>query len=414
MLTILQLIAILAIGYLSAHYLIGRLQTRYFFASGVEYILLGLLVGPQVTGVLTGKVVEQLMPAMSLALGSLGLIAGLQIRFRDLFEVKGDFWRVAFLELLSTILLVGGSFALIFWYLLSGGMTGADRVVAVATGALVLATTAVVSNESMARLVIDHYRGAFGRHGQLLIFASRFDAVIGVVIFGLIFCLFHTGETSGIRPLTRAEWVAVSLGFGVVLGVLFYLFLGGERNKERLLLALIGIVIFSSGTAYYLRLSPLFINLVLGVMLANTSRIRGELLEVLSAIEKPLYVVLLVFAGAAWQVELSERWMAVLGATALYLILRFAGKWLGGWLATRSAGDAEEGERRPIAGHIGRGMLAQGGLAVAMVINYEQVYHNRLSGIVVTCVLVSVLLNEILSPALTRGVLVSAGEIEAS
>lgn len=400
MLTILQLLAILAVGYLSAHFLIGRLQTRFFFTSGVEYILLGLLVGPQVTGVMTGDVVAQLGPGMSLALGSIGLIAGLQIRFRDLFEVTGEFWRVAFAEFFSTFILVGGAFGALFWYVAARNMTGAEKVVAVAAGACVLAATAAVSTETGAHVVSEKY-GRGGRNAQLLIFASRFDTVIGIILFGLIFCLFHTGETSGIRPLTRTEWVAVSIGFGVVLGVLFHLFIGGERNTEKLLLALIGIVIFSSGAAYYLRLSPLFINLMLGVMLANTSRARSELLEVLMSIEKPLYVLLLVFAGAAWQVSLSGgRWTTVAVCAALYLVLHVAAKWGGARLAV-----GESNHPQPISPRIGRGMLGQGGVAVAMAVNYQQVYHSELTGVVVTCVLISVLVNEFLSPALTRDVL---------
>lgn len=403
MLTILQLLAILAVGYLSAHYLIGRLQTRFFFTSGVEYILLGLLVGPQVTGVMTGEVVAQLGPAMSLALGSIGLIAGLQIRFRELFEIAGAFWRVAFAEFLTTLVLIGGVFGAIFWY--ARQMAGSTEIVPSVVGAAVLATTAAVSAETAARIVTDRFGGG-GLNAKLLIFASRFDTVVGVVLFGLIFCLFHTGETSGIRPLTRTEWVAVSLGFGVILGVLFHLFVGGERNREKLLLALVGIVIFSSGAAYYLHLSPLFINLVLGVMLANTSSARRELLEVLYSIEKPLYVVLLVFAGAAWQVRLSgEGWVVVAGCAALYLVLRTLAKWGGARLAVGGAEDSP-----PLSPRVGRGLLGQGGVAVAMAVNYEQVYHNNLTGLVVTCVLVSVLVNEFLSPSLTREVL--SGELE--
>lgn len=60
MLTILQLLAILVLGYLSAHYVIGRLQTRFFILTGVEYVVLGVLVGPYVTGVMTPEVVGQL------------------------------------------------------------------------------------------------------------------------------------------------------------------------------------------------------------------------------------------------------------------------------------------------------------------------------------------------------------------
>jgi Kef-type K+ transport system membrane component KefB len=408
MLPIIELIAILAVGYLSAHYLIGKLQSRYFFTSGVEYIILGVLVGPQVTDVMTREVVAQLMPVMSLALGSIGLIAGLQLRLRDLFEAPAEYYRVACLEMLTTFLLLGGAFGLVFWYPLSGGLAGAEKVMAVAPAALVLATTGAVSAQAAIRGVEAHYH-ARGRLSDLLPFAGWFDSLLGIVLFGLLFCLFHTGETSRIRPLTRTEWAAVSIGFGIALGVLFYLFLGRERSREKLRLALIGIVIFSSGTAYYLNLSPLFINLVLGVMLANTSQIRGRLLEVLEAVEKPLYVVLLVVAGAACELSFGQPWYVVAGLATGYWLLRAAGKYLGGYLAWKSSAEPQTYTRG-----VGGGLLSQGVVAAAMLVNYQQVYQNRFTHLVAVCVLVSVVLNEFFSPKLMKDLLAGAREIEAA
>ncbi len=408
MITILELLAILVVGYLSAHYLIGKLQTRYFFTSGVEYIILGVLVGPQVTNLMTREVVEQLLPVMSLALGSIGLIAGLQLRFRGLFEAPPEHYRVASMEMLITFLLVGGVFAALFWYLMSGGLIGSDKLMAVAPAALALATTAAVSAQPAIRGLEEHY-GAQGKVSDLLQFAGWFDSLLGIVLFGLMFCLFHTGQTSGIRPLTRTEWVAVSLGFGIALGILFYLFLGREQSAEKLRLALIGIVIFSSGTAYYLRLSPLFINLVLGVMLANTSRIRRRLLEVLQPFEHPLYVVLLVFAGAAWEMKYHHRWFWIAALVAGYLLLRSAGKYLGGYLSWKTS-------EKPVAvlRNVGGGLLSQGVVAVAMLVNYQQVYQNQFTQIVAACVLVSVVINEFVSPKLLKDLLTGAREIEVT
>lgn len=407
MLTIIELIAILAVGYLSAHFLIGKLQSRYFFTSGVEHIILGALAGPQVTGVMTREVVAQLMPVMSLALGSIGLIAGLKLRLRNLFEVPAEYYRVACLEMLTTFLLIGGAAGLLFWYPLAGALTGAEKVMAVFPAALALAATAAVSAQTVIRGVEEHYH-ARGRLSDLLRFAAWFDSLLGIILFGLIFCVFHTGETGGIRPLTRTEWVVVSIGFGLLLGILFYLFLGREQSKEKLSLALIGIMIFSSGAAYYLNLSPLFINLVLGVMLANTSQIRDRLLEVLESVEKPLHVVLLVFAGAACELSFGLDWRLVTGLAAGYFMIRYAGKYLGGFLAYKTSE-----QPRLLVPNVGGGLLSQGGVAVAMLVNYQQVYQSQFTRLVIVCVLASVIINEFFSPRLMKDVLAGAREIES-
>ncbi len=405
MLTIIQLIAILVIGYLSAHFLIGKLQSKFFFTSGVEYIILGVLVGPHVTNIMTPQVVNQLSPVMSLSLGSLGLLYGLQFRFRAMAQVETDAFRLTLFEVCATFLSVSGAFVLFFWYYLAG--QGEWR--AVLPAALALGATAAVSAPTAIRVVKRHYN-AQGKISERLGFAISLNQLLGITLFGLIFCFFHIGETSGIRPLTTTEWAAVNIGFGVVLGILFYLFLGKEESEGLLMVALLGIVVFASGAAYYLNLSPIFINLVLGIMLANTSSIRHRLLEVLHAVEKPFYVVILIFAGAAWNwPALLERWPLLAGCAGLYFVLRYWGKSFGGFAAYTTAENPEQLPRR-----IGLGLLSQGAVAVAMMVNFRQVYKNEFTDIVVTCVLVSVILYEFLSPRLAKNILIDANEIQAA
>lgn len=404
MLTILQLIAVLALGYLSAHFLIGKLQSKFFFASGIEYILLGVLIGPNATNLMTPDVVRQLNPFISVSIGSLGLLYGLQLRIRDLAKVHTESYRLLFSEFLTTQILVTGIFAIIFYQLFPNDKDN----VGIFSGALVLGTSAAISAPTAIRAVRKRFK-AKGPATDMLDFVIRFDQLLGIVFFGLIFCFYHIGQTHGIRALTTTEWLAVNIGIGIVLGLLFYLFLGKEESENKLLLGILGIVVFSSGAAYYLNLSPLFINLILGVMLANTSKIHKKIIEVLHSVEKPFYAVILVFAGAAWNWDsYAERWPLMLQLVLFYLVIRYFGKLLGGQIA-HTASEAPELLLR----RIGTGLLSQGGVAVAMVVNYQQVYQNNYTAIVMTCVLISVVFYEWWSHYLTQKVLVDANEIES-
>ncbi len=405
MLTIIQLISILVIGYLSAHFLIGKLQSRFFFTSGIEYIILGVLVGPHVTNIMTPDIVNQLSPVMSLSLGSLGLLYGLQLRLRDLNRADGESYRLTFIAVITTVLLISGVFGLLFWR----RQFGQEDWTAILSGALALGATGAVSARTAIDVVKQHYK-AKGKITERLQFVAGFDELLGIIIFGLIFCFLHVGQTSGIRPLTTTEWAAVNIAFGIVLGILFFLFLGKEEDKNLLLLSLLGIVVFASGVAYYLNLSPIFINLVLGIMLANTSKVRDRLVEILQSVEKPFYVVILVFAGAAWNLsDLDSRGLPLLAFAVLYLMLRYFGKLIGGHLAYTGSENPELMPRR-----IGLGLLSHGAVAVAMIINYRQVYKNDFTDVVVACVLVSVIIYELLSPKLAKDILIDANEIQAT
>lgn len=403
MLTVLQLIAILTLGYLSAHFLIGKLQTKFFVASGLEFIVLGILIGPTVTNIMTPEVVNQLDPFISISIGSLGLFYGLRMRIRDLAKVETAAYHLLFAETLLTFTLVAAVFGLIFWY---GTLGEVDRTAAL-TGALVLGATAAVSAPTAIRAVKRRYH-AKGPVTELLHFVVRFDQTLGITMFGMIFCLFHVGQTHGIRPLTEIEWLAVNLGLGIVLGLLFYLFLGKEEKQNTLLLGLLGVVVFSSGAAHYLNLSPIFINFVLGFMLANTSKIRVRLMDLIRSIERPFYAVVLVFAGAAWHwPDLIGRWPFYVLLIITYLVLRYAGMYWAGVLTFMTSEQPERLTRR-----IGMGLLSQGGVAVAMLVNYQQVYENQYTPIVAACVLISVIFYEFVSLSRIREVLVDVNELQ--
>ncbi len=396
MIAILQLLAVLGLGYLGTHYVAERLRARFHVVTGIEFVVLGVLVGPHVTGVMTPEVLSQLGPVISLAVGAVGLVLGLEFRFARLLSAKREALELSFFGVLATGTIVGGLAVAWARLTLPAGAFAVALPAAVALGAI-----AAVSAPGPIGTVHRRLEGQ-SRLARILESSAGFDQLLATVGFGLVFCIFHVGQTVDLRPLTATEWVAVSVGVGVVLGVLFFLFLGREQDPDRLLLALMGIILFSSGSAYYLNLSPLFVNLVLGAMLANTSRHAVKLREVMDPIERPITVVILVTAGAAWNLAALGNPL-VLGLLVICLIGRPVGKMLGGALTFRY------GEQRPyVTPWMGMGSLAHGGLAVAMAVNFREVYSGVMADGLFSAVLVSVLIWEVLAPARIRRALIDS------
>ncbi len=157
-------------------------------------------------------------------------------------------------------------------------------------------------------------------------------------------------------------------------------------------------VAFSGGIALYFRLSPLFINMIMGLVAANLPGSKNRIFNLLTHLEKPFYIVFLVLAGAAWQ--LGSPW-AFLGALA-YLLARFVGKLCGGALAARMVKP-----RHTFPKNLGMGMISQGGMVIAMVISYQQLHASQISHIIVTMVLIGVLLSELLGSEFAKKLLES-------
>lgn len=378
-----------AVAYLAAHGAFDWLARRFLIVSGAEYLLLGLLLGPEVGKVLTEEMLSGFAPLTTLALGWIGAIVGMQFYLPGLVRIPALMYRLAFGEALTTFALVAGSEALFARYLF--GLPWNDALVpGVALGAIA-AVSAPAGIEVVARRL-----GARGRIVRQLQLATAIDALVAIVAMGLLLSIRDPNHANpNIRPLTETEWVVITLAIGVVGGTLFHLFLGSERNPDRLFISLAGAITLTSGAAAYLHLSPLLSAMVMGTVLVNTSRNRAEIAATLHRAERPFYFVLLIFAGATWTPSLRAWVLPVL----LFLVMRAAGKVWGAALATRASA------AEPVFGlQWGRALIGQGGLAVALALDYHAQGWAIFPSIVFTAALVSVLLTDVMSARLIHSV----------
>src|SRR5690606_37562973 len=135
----LVLILVVVGAYVAAHLASEWLARRYLIVSGAEYLLLGILLGPQVSGMITPTTVGDFAPFMTLAFGWIGALVGAQFRLPELLRIPRVMYRVAWLEAVFSLAGVAGIMAatLIWWFALEPG--------AVVRPAIVLGAIAVAS-----------------------------------------------------------------------------------------------------------------------------------------------------------------------------------------------------------------------------------------------------------------------------
>src|SRR3954470_11704178 len=383
--TTLAALTVITVGYILAYLVFDRLRDRYGYVGGAEYVIIGFLLGPHVTGLLGAVRVQDLTPIVSLALGWLGMLLGTYFRLPSLALVPGEHLRSAFAEALTTFGCALLALILLFHLVLGYGW---PETMAQAVS---LASVATLSSPAAVDVVARRLGGSALL--PVLQLTARIDAVVAVAAFGLILAIYHQGQVApSVRPPTATEWAVINLAIGLACGVLVHLFLGPPsqvdeaEGNSRLFVALAGAIVIASGASYYLNLSPIFTNLILGFILANTGGAHGDVAGLLRATERPVYLALLIFAGAAWSPGSRE----LLFIVPLFVLVRLAARLVGGWVA----GTRLRAFSKP---RLGRALLAQGGLAVALAINYTQVHPELNSDVVLTAALVSVLLFEIVA-----------------
>ncbi|MCE5272049.1 cation:proton antiporter [bacterium] len=364
----------------------------YFRFTTALYLVLGLALGGQGFGLAGPELLHNLEPVKELALGWIGLLFGLQLRWTHLRRFPAVFFRVLLLESGLSLLAVGGA----LWLVVSRFFPEAleDPVSAVA----VLAALGAVSSPTATALAA--VAGGRVRHrlARLAHFTTSLDPLLPLVLFALAAGYRHP---AGGGAWAALEWVAASVLLGLILGLLFYSFARHRHNERELTLLIIAFAVFAGGVASYLALSSLFVTVVLGSTLTNLLPAGERVFRILVTREKPILILLLVLTGADWRIGSAAGASAVILLLAAYLVARSVVKTTVMALASR----ARSADLEPGAWRGGLALLGQGGMSVALLANCQLLFQGESESTIVTVGLLAVICAEFFSARAARAAL---------
>jgi len=321
--------------------------------SGIPYILFGVLLGPRIFNFLSPEIINSLKPLISLALGWVGLLLGIQFRWRNIRRFPVNYFLFTSLQSLISFFII---FLILFgalWYLSPANFT--NRLEA----AIVLAAIgSITAPLTLARIIIEHK--AKGRLTHFLQFISSIDDVWGITIIGIAMAIFHPYKNGIVDGVW--QWILLSLVLSISLGFLFRYLLQVRFNQQEIFLLVLGLVIFTSGIGFYLKLSPIFLNMIVGMTLAQFRRESEKVIRVILMAEKPIYLLLLVFAGSLWNYQFLTEILLII----IFIIGRFLGKYAGGWLSAKKIDCAFS-----VPTDIGKALLSFGGTSLAIAFNFQ-------------------------------------------
>ncbi len=366
------------------------LAARYIYLTGTEYIVVGLCLGSQMLGLLDEPTMRGLDPLLYLALGWIGLMFGIQLEVPQMARFPRQYLLTALLQAAGPLLVCSAAFAALFnalgepWHLAVGA-------------ALAIGAIAVPTAQSSLALIHKDLKLRRNKVMEILGYVAGVDAFLGLAVIGFVFCYMRTGPNSHPDAVVDFVYLVVSIVFGATMGALLHFLTRVRCSQEELFLYTVGVVVFSAGLAASIGMSPLFITATSGFFIANTRGAKARILQVLATMEKPFYIVVLLYGGA--MLGPGKGWLTGFALAALYIALRLAGKMAGGFASSAMI-------KRPIRlpRSIGLGFISQGGMAAAMVVSYYRAFPDDLSGTILLVVLVAIVVNEMISPFLARGV----------
>lgn len=374
---------------------------RLLLKTGTHFVLVGFLLGPAGLELVSAESLEQLSPLLVLALGWVGLLFGMQLDRDTLGQFPRGFHILALGQAVLTFLFFAGA-GLLGLAIIGHSTEVARLMVWGAAATACLSTPAGIAMVSSNFLVRGNMR-------RLLFFIASLDAVVGIIALQIIYSVYHpTALGQGLGEVPVLGWIVVGLGLGTVCGILFLWLTRKRAAGEELVLFLMGGAAFAAGAAMQLRLSPLFVCVVMGAVIANLAPDHKRVFRSLERWEKPIYVILLIMAGAL--LRFPTFWVIPLAAA--YVMLRVGAKVAGGYIAVRMVPLSFPPPKR-----LGLGLMPQGGISLALAISLMLTFRGlRLDGLdamdtLFGIVLIGVVVSELAGPVFTTAALRQAGEI---
>ena len=382
---------ILLLGFVGA-----RLLKLVRLPSVTAFLLVGILIGPQILNLVTVEIFTASEFFSNLVLGLIAFSLGENFRMDKLRQgVRQVMW-ISLSAALAAWLLV--STALIVYFI---------SIKMPIYPAIVLGAAASATAPAATVLIIREYRA-----GGLLT-----ELLLKVVAIDDAWCLIFAAMAIAVGNAMRADVFQMSIvfaGLGEIFGALV---LGGilgylssklskfVRTREELLVYTLGLLFLNVGLSIALGVSVLLSAMMMGLVLVNIARENYKFFEVMRSVDTPLYLTFFIISGAHLDFAILYK-MGIAGI--LYIVFRTLGKVYGAKLGARVSGAP-----RSVEDWLGLGLAPQAGVALGIGL-VAKVTFPDFGDYIFTIIAATSVIFELIGPLLTKYSLIRAGEISPS
>ena len=381
--------------------LVGWISPKLGVPRVVGYLLLGLVIGPEILGIIPPDFVKHSHLIIDISLSIIAVLVGATLKFSSFDGHEKEVVYITLYQAVGTFVVVAVGFILfadIFDF----------EIKEVILIALLLAGIATATAPATP-LAIVHELRAKG------IFTSTFLAIVALddVISLMVFTLALTIGTSLVASEVF-EWVNILhalaiLSLSTILGIIAGLtntllekvFVNSKMMET---ISTIGLVFLVYSMSELYALEPLLSAMVMGIVMVNTSN-HFDLIQ--EEIDKHLanMIFMLFFILSAMYLKLDSL-VTVPVIIIMYALLRVIGKVIGSYV-----GAVISGSSNTIKKYMGIALFPQAGVAIGLALSIQN--HAQLDGIapfILNVIIATTFVHEMLGPFMTKYALQKSGE----
>lgn len=372
----------------------GKAMNKIKMPAVAGYIIAGLILGISGFKIINNELINNLSFISDFALSIIAFNIGSELELSIIKQLGKTIFLTAFFEAIMAFIFV---------------MSATLFITHDMALALILGSVSAATAPAATVLVLREYNSR-GPLTSTLLGVVAVDDAICLVIYALssaVAKVYVNHETITIQKVLflPMEEILLSIVVGSILGIfLSYLLRISTKNTE-MLPFIIGTLLAADGIAMRFELSPLLTAMSLGIMVANLAVHKRKAFENIENFSPPLVAAFFILAGSRLDVRLLPE-IGLLGVA--YLLFRIFGKLTGASLGASLA-------KAPlnVKKYLGLGLLSQVGVAVGLAITVSREFAGTsLGSIVVTILLATTIITEIVGPMATKHAILKAGEAQ--
>lgn len=399
--------------------IIGLLMTRVIKPLGLPavtaYLVSGVLIGPYCLGRLglegvgfsSMEAVEELSLISKVALGFIAFAIGNEFRLSSLKKTGRQATIVGIVQGLVAALFVDA--ALIGLHFMLGGEK-LSIPAAITLGAIATATAPAAT-----LMVVRQYK-AKGKLTDILLPVVALDDAVGLVVFAVSFGVAKAMHSGAFDLVSIFAEPLIEIGASLILGAVMGFILSeleklfnSNSNRLSLTIAFVLLTVALSMIGFdicgvHVGFSSLLVCMMLGTVFCNICPLSEDLMEKSDKWTAPLFVLFFVISGAELELKVFSDFVVV-GIGVVYILFRSIGKIVGSYASCKASGCDEK-----VTKYLGITLLPQAGVALGMCLTAMELGDD--GALIRNIILFSVLIYELVGPALTKAALTKAGDIQ--
>lgn len=370
----------------------GWVAKKLTLPSVSGYIIAGLILGPSFINLVSSQDLESLSFITDIALAAIAFSIGSEFLLSDMKKVGKR-------ALILTIAEVIGAFFIVFiamFYIFNQSFEFS----------LVIASMSAATAPAGIVMVIRELR-ADGPLVKTILPVVALDDALGIMLFGVALSLAKM--TSGLEEFTIFKIISAplieifgSLLLGFLLGIGLTYLAKKAKGRDELLKISLAFILAGVGASNFFNLSPLLTSMMMGGTLVNLMPSSKRIFGTMNEFTPPINLLFFTLAGMSLNIRVLAS-VSFLGIG--YIIARAIGKIIGAGVGAKALG-----ESKTIQKYLGLSLLTQGGISIGLS-SIVQSELPQFSGSIVTVILFSVLVFEILGPILAKVAITRAGEV---